>query len=200
MASCCSDRLNKWKNRCPTAANQLRNVCRRKHGYFRYYEVNTWTYMFFSFSRNTKKKLVPSIETWTLIVQKSVTRDRNTDLMCHPRNSWLSNKDITLNLHTADRNLFNNGHFAYNYEWKCKNNVVSMKSNNLICRTQHHISIETVKRYMTQIKNSLTVPCWHHVWRESRRKALWVNMAALCAKRPRSQNRRLSPGSTIFRS
>ena len=102
--------------------------------------------------------------------------------LCHPRNSWLSNKDITLNLHTADRNLFNNGHFVYNYEWKCKNNVVSMKSNNLICWTQHHILIESVKRYMTQIKNSLTVPCWHYVWRESRRKALWVNMAALCKK------------------
>ena len=57
-----------------------------------------------------------------------------------------------------------------------------MKSNYLICRMQHYTSTETVKRYMTQIENSLTVPCWHHVWRESKRKALWVNMAALCAK------------------
>ena len=193
------------KKHCPTAANQLRNVCRRKHGYFHHYEVNTWTYKFFSFSQNTKKKLVPSIETWTLLCKnwslaiKTLTWGR----LCHPRNSWLSNKlykDITLNLHTANRNLFNNGYFAYNYEWKCKNNVVWMKSNNLICQTQHHISFETVKRYMTQIENSLTVPCWHHVGRESRRKALWVNMAALCAKRPRWQNRRLSPGSAIFQS
>ena len=92
---------------------------------------------------------------------------------CHPRNSWLSNKDISLNLHTADRNLFNNGHCA-----------VLMKSNYLTCQTQHHILIKTVKRYMTQIENSLTAPCWHHVWRESRCKALWVNMAVLCAKRP----------------
>ena len=38
-----------------------------------------------------------------------------------------------------------------------------MKSNYLICRTQHHISIETVERYMTQIENLLTAPCWHHV-------------------------------------
>ena len=129
-------------------------------------------------------------------MQKSVTR-----ALCHPRNSWLLNKDITLNLHPADQNLFNNGHFAYNYEWKCKNNVVSMKSDYLICRTQHHISIETVKRYMTQIENLLTAPCWHHVWRESAYcKALWVNMAALCAKRPQSQNRHLSPGSAIVRS
>ena len=38
-----------------------------------------------------------------------------------------------------------------------------MKSNNLICQMQHYILIETVKRYMTQIENSLTVPCWYHV-------------------------------------
>ena len=73
-----------------------------------------------------------------------------------------------------------------------------MKINYIICWTQH-ISIKTVKRYMTQIENLLTAPCWHHVWRESRRKALWINMAALCAKRLQSQNQRLSPGSAIFR-
>ena len=71
--------------------------------------------MFFSFSRNTKKKLVPSIETWTLLC-KNRSLAIETLTLCHPRNSWLSNKDITLNLHTADQNLFNNGHFAYNYE------------------------------------------------------------------------------------
>ena len=193
MASCCSDRLNKWKKRCPTAVNQLRNVCRHKHGYFRHYKVNTWTYTFFSFSWNTKKKSVRLIETWTLLF-KNRSLVIETLTLCHPKNSWLTNKDITWNLRTAYRNLFNNGHFAYNYKWKCQNNIVSMKSNHLICRMQHHILIETVKRYMTQIENSLTAPCWHHVGRESRRKALWINMAMLCAKRPQSQNRRLSPG------
>ena len=128
--------------------------------------INTWTYTFFSFSRNTKKKLVHSIETWTLLCKNRSLAIKTLTRLCHPRNSWLSNKDITLNLHTADRSLFNNGHFTYNYEWKCKNNVVSMKSNYLICRMQHYILIETIKRYMTQIENSLTVPCWHHVWRE----------------------------------
>ena len=197
MASCCSNRLNKWKKRCPTAANQLRNVCHHKHRCFRHYEVNTWTYTFFSFSRNTKKKLVHSIETWTLLL-KNRSLAIETLTLCHPKNSWLTNKDITLSLHTAYRNLFNNGHFAYNYKWKCQNNIVSMKSNHLICWMQHHILIETVKRYMTQIENSLTAPCWHHVWRESRHKALWINMGALCAKRPQSQNRRLSPGLAII--
>ena len=80
MASCCSDRLNKWKKRCPTAANQLLNVCRRKYGYFRHYEVNTWTYTFFSFSQNTKKKNSSFDRYLDIIVQKSVSRDRNTDL------------------------------------------------------------------------------------------------------------------------
>ncbi len=54
----------------------------------------------------------------------------------------------------------------------------------------------SVKRYMTQIENSLTAPCWHHIWRES--KALWINMAALCAKRPQSQKQCFSTGLAIF--
>ena len=80
MASCCSDRLNKWKKRCLTAANQLRNVCRCKHGYFRHSEVNTWTYTFFSFSQNTKKKTSLFDRNLDITAQKLVTRDRNTDL------------------------------------------------------------------------------------------------------------------------
>ena len=81
MASCCSDRLNKWKKRCPTAANQFWNMCRRKHGYFCHYEVNTWMYTFFSFSQNTNKKLVRAIETWALLRKnRSLSCNRNTDL------------------------------------------------------------------------------------------------------------------------
>ena len=179
------------KNHCPTAANQLRNVCHHKRRYFCHYEVNTWTYMFFSFSRNTKKKLVCSIKTWTWLC-------KNWSLAIKTVTAGYQTK--TLNLHTANQNLFNNGHFAYNYERKCKNNVVLMKSNYLNCPMQHHISIKTVKRYMTQIDNSLAAPCWHHVWRERGRKALWINMDMLCAKIPQSQNRRLSPGSAIFQS
>ena len=71
--------------------------------------------MIFSFSRNTKKKLVRLIETWTLLC-KNRSLVIETLTLCHPRNSWLSNKDIILNWHTADRNLFNNVHFSYNYE------------------------------------------------------------------------------------
>ena len=164
MASCCSDRLNKWKKRCPTAANQLRNVCRRKHRYFCHYEVNTWTCMFFSFSQNTNKKLVPRSKLGHYCAKIGHSQSKHwPKTLCHPRNSWLSNKDITLNLHTADQNLFNNGHFSYNYEWKCKNNVVLMKSNNLICQTQHHISIETKKVHDRNRKfthRSLLAPCW----------------------------------------
>ena len=197
MASCCSDRLNKWKKRCPTAANQLRNVCRRKHWYFRHYEVNTWTYMFFYFSRNTKKKLVPSIETWTLLCKnRSLAIEtltcviRETAGYQTKTSLWICTLPAeTCLIMVTSLTITNENAKITLYQWKVT-----------ICWTQHHISIETVKRYLTQIKNSLTVPCWHHVRRESRRKALWVNMAALCAKRPRSQNRCLSPGSAIFRS
>ena len=91
MASCCSDRLNKWKKRCPTAANQLRNVCHRKHGYFHHYEVNTWTYTFFSFNWNTKKKLVRSIETWTLLCKKR-SLAIETLTLCHPKTAGYRTK------------------------------------------------------------------------------------------------------------
>ena len=107
--------------------------------------TNTWSYVFL-FQSKHYEKTSSFDQNLDITVQKSVTHDRNTDInpACVTlRNSWLLNEDITLNLQTADWNLFNNGHFAYNYEWKCKNNV-SMKSNYLICWTQHHISIETV--------------------------------------------------------
>ena len=50
-----------------------------------------------------------------------------------------------------------------NYEWKCKNNDVSMKSNYLICRTQHHISIWNCKKVHDPNRKfthrSLLAPC-----------------------------------------
>ena len=97
------------KKNCPTVANQLRNVCHRKHRYFRHYKGNTWNwiYTFIYFSQNTKKKLVRSIKTWTLLCKNwSLSVETLTTDLCHPRNSWLSNKNITLNLHTANWNLF----------------------------------------------------------------------------------------------
>ena len=173
-------------------ANQLQNMCRRKHGYFCHYEVNNWTYTFFSCSRNTKKKTSSLDRNLDIIVQKSVTRDQNTDLRpaCVIRETAGYRTKTSLWICTLPTET-------------CFIMVTSLtitNENAKITLYRHHISIETVKRYMTQIENSLTVPCWHHVWRESRCKALWVNMAMLCAKRPRSQNQRLSPGSAIFRS
>ena len=76
-------------------------------------------YTCFSFTQNTKKKLVCSIKTWTLLCKnQSLAIETLIETLCHLKHcvSWLLNEDITLNLHTADRNLFNNGHFAYKYE------------------------------------------------------------------------------------